>query len=362
MLASVLIWVCQAELLQTIHSESWSKPYFQAASLKSGWVVMLPIWFVLSKINEAKQDEITFRRPLRPSLKILGLSLGLTILVQASSATWIASLGLTAVSINSAIYNINPLLVYVFSIPILSERASVTKSFAVLIAMLGTSIVTLGTSNLWSSSGGTKEGALLGNGLVIISACLFALKEVLFKKYFASVSVSLTPLTDALLVVGLIGLCSAVTLVPLTFLLDLTGVETYQLPTPELARSYGFVAILMAMYQACLLAAIALTTPTFVAMGTMLAVPGSILFDFVYKGYLVSLIGMSGIALIITAFAFLLFANTIDEALGYARRTALRSCDTPAANGQANGHTNGHAANGGTKSSKTVPHDARDLV
>ena len=250
--------------------------------------------------------------------------------------------------------------VYVFSIPLLNERASVTKSFAVLIAMLGTSIVTLGTSNLWSSSGGTKEGALLGNGLVIISACLFALKEVLFKKHFASVSISLTPLTDALLVVGLIGLCSAVTLVPLTFLLDLTGVETYELPTPELARSYGFVAVLMAMYQACLLAAIALTTPTFVAMGTMLAVPGSILFDFVYKGYLVSLIGMSGIVLIITAFAFLLFANTIDEALGYARRRALRSCEVPSMH--ANGHANGHAANGAVAKGKTVPHDARDLV
>ena len=57
------------------------------------------------------------------------------------------------------------------------------------------------------------------------------------------------------------------------------------MPTPELIRGYGLVAVMMASYQACLLAAIALTSPTFVAMGTMLAVPASILFDFTLKEY-----------------------------------------------------------------------------
>merc|ERR1719240_1219560 len=125
----------------------------------------------------------------------------------------------------------------------------------------------------------------------------------MFKKYFASVSISLTPFTDALPVVGLIGLGSCVTLVPLTALLDLSGIEAFEMPTPELARSYGMVAVLMAMYQACLLAAIALTSPTFVAMGTMLAVPAAIGFDFVLKGYVVPLVALLGIAAILAAFA-----------------------------------------------------------
>ena len=96
---------------------------------------------------------------------------------------------------------------------------------------------------------------------------------MLFKRHFASVSISLTPFTDALLVVGLIGAISAVTLVPLTLFLDATGIEPFETPSAELMRGYGVVALLMATYQACLLAAIALTSPTFVAMGTMLAVP-----------------------------------------------------------------------------------------
>jgi hypothetical protein len=63
---------------------------------------------LLSKFNEAFQNEITFRRPLRPTLRIVLFCAMLTVLVQTSSATWISSLNLTSVSINSAIYNINP--------------------------------------------------------------------------------------------------------------------------------------------------------------------------------------------------------------------------------------------------------------
>jgi hypothetical protein len=43
LLTSVAIWVGQAELLQSIHNDAWSKPYFQAASLKSAWVLALPV-------------------------------------------------------------------------------------------------------------------------------------------------------------------------------------------------------------------------------------------------------------------------------------------------------------------------------
>ena len=131
----------------------------------------------------------------------------------------------------------------------------------------------------------------------------------------------LTPLTDAFLVVDL-GLGSCATLVPLASALDATGLEEFALPSPALARGYALVAILMAMYQACLLAAIALTSPTFVAMGTMLAVPGSIAMDFVLRGSLVPVLGVGGILLILAAFGCLIFAAKIDERLGVAVRNS----------------------------------------
>jgi len=330
LLLSVLVWVCQAELLQSIHDPGWSKPYFQAASLKSVWALTLPIWYVLSTLFSMWSDEITFRRPLKPTCRVVLFSLGLTLLVQTSSATWIASLNLTAVSINSAIYNVNPLLVYVFSIPLLKEACSYAKTSAVLLAVFGTMVVTYGSTHapldtdMSSVMGQARrlvasavpegsESAVLGSVLVLASATLFALKEVLFKRHFASVSVSLTPFTDALLVVGLIGACSLITLAPLTALLHVTGIETFVMPTTAALRGYGMVAVLMALYQACLLAAIALTSPTFVAMGTMLNVPLAIAFDYTFKGYIVPAISLVGIVILLAALAIMVFAGSFDS-------------------------------------------------
>ena len=58
------------------------------------------------------EDEITFRKPLKKSRSTVTLSIGLMFFVHAASISWIASLPRTPVSANTAIYQINPLLVY----------------------------------------------------------------------------------------------------------------------------------------------------------------------------------------------------------------------------------------------------------
>ena len=35
--------------------------------LKSVWALTIPVWAVLTSIQKAMQDEITFRRPLQPT-------------------------------------------------------------------------------------------------------------------------------------------------------------------------------------------------------------------------------------------------------------------------------------------------------
>ena len=239
------------------------------------------------------------------------------------AATWIASLSLTSVSINTAIYNVNPLLVYVFSIPLLHEPVSLTKAVAVLGALAATSIVARGT-NYESASEGDR--AQLGALIVFASAAIYSLKEVLFKRAFASVSVSLTPFTDSLLVVAIIGLASVVSLVPISMLLHYTGIETFAIPPPELAKAYAMVAILMGVYQACSLAAIALTSPTFVAMGSMFTVPASMLYDYAVRGYVVPPLSRVGILGIVLAFALLTMASQTDSLGGALCRSTLRRC------------------------------------
>ena len=95
-------------------------------------------------------------------------------LVQAASGTWISSLSHTSVSVNTAIYNINPLLVYVFSIPILSETFSVTKASAVFLALIATSVVAQGTT----FEPQEQRSGLVGPMTVLLSATIYSLKEV----------------------------------------------------------------------------------------------------------------------------------------------------------------------------------------
>jgi len=104
-------------------------------------------------------------------------------------------------------------------------------------------------------------------------------------------------------------------LVPSVVVLHYSGIESFELPTVELARSYGVVACLMAVYQACLLAAIALTSPTFVAMGSMLTVPASMMYDYIVRGYVVPPLSQLGIVGVIIAFGMLFFSGTMDSGI-----------------------------------------------
>ena len=61
-------------------------------------------------------------------------------------------------------------------------------------------------------------------------------------------------------------------------------------------------------------------------MGTMLAVPASILSDFLLKGFVVPPVALLGMAGIVLAFATLMLAPSIDAMLLRAQRRALRSC------------------------------------
>ena len=58
---------------------------------------------------------------LQPTFRVVSFSLLMMVLVLAASTSFIASLSLTSVSVNTAIYNVNPLIVYLFSIPLLGK-------------------------------------------------------------------------------------------------------------------------------------------------------------------------------------------------------------------------------------------------
>ena len=220
-LASSVLWVGYAEILQRAHRDTWDKPYCQALVLKGAWSITALIWLAARRYQRAYgfAGEITFRKPLKVTKRTVLLSLVLMVFVQVASVTFISSLSLTSVSANTAIYQTNPLLVYVFSLLILQEKASYPKFAAVLLAMGGVGLVITGRqSSLHWIEG--ESSSMYGYILVTISTTVFSLKEVLFKRFFPSLALSPTPITDAMLCVGIIGVGSIIFLFPTLWMLD----------------------------------------------------------------------------------------------------------------------------------------------
>lgn len=402
-LGVVLIWAFELKVLQWVHRDScvpfppepppppaapaapahppspchniWDKPWCVGLALKALWALGLPPMLLRHRYRAAP--------PLPGSLTLSQRTVlacgGLTLLVQGASVTWIASVPLTSASLNSAIYQSSCALAYLFSLPLLKEETlSASKSLAVALALGGVALVL--SAKRRRGSPDAVPNALGGDLLVLSSAALYALKEVLYKKWCgadapasgggrttAEVAInapppilparpaacaaanestgaasaayalgdevpavpaaaaaaavapapssSLTPVEDAALCVSLIGMWGLFTAPLWLALLHVSGVETFSLPPWALARGYIAVGLLMSVYQLMLFSAIALTSPTFVAVGQLLVAPISMVWDVVELQYALPPAALLGTVAIVAALALVIVAARSDAAM-----------------------------------------------
>ena len=131
----------------------------------------------------------------------------------------------------------------------------------------------------------------------------------------ASPTVSPTPLLDAALCVALIGFFVLLSWPLWVGGLHATGIESFEWPPWHLARGYLIVSMLMCAFQLMLFSAIALTSPTHVAVGQLLVSPLSMLWDALELGYSLPPMAMAGTAAIVTAIAVVTLAAHSDAAL-----------------------------------------------
>uniref|UniRef100_A0A6U7P2G0 EamA domain-containing protein n=1 Tax=Haptolina brevifila TaxID=156173 RepID=A0A6U7P2G0_9EUKA len=318
-LGVVLLWACELKLLQHLaHQGTWAKPFCQGFLLKSVWVLGMPVMLLVLRCRSGSPQVPAAAAPLQLTLRTVLACGVLTLLVQISSVTWITSIPLTSASANSAIYQSSCALVYVFSIPILREHFSCAKVCAVLLAFAGVMTVITATSDGANDAGGgaNVEGrAVFGGMLVFASAATYALKEVMYKRLLSCGRSSPSPVIDAGLCVALIGAWTAVTSPLWLYILDASGVEAFELPPPPLRSGYMLVALFMGLYQVLLFAAIALTSPMFVAVGQLLVSPVSMLWDLIELHYRLPFVGVLGTVAIMVALLLVLLASDLDALL-----------------------------------------------
>jgi drug/metabolite transporter (DMT)-like permease len=372
-LGVVIIWACEVKVLQWVHSNNacldppsppaappppappaappsgcqhleWDKPFCVGIALKAIWILGLPLVLLRRRLIDAHPAG-----SLPLSRRTIIACGGLTLLVQGASVTWVWSVPLTSASLNSAIYQSSCALAYVFSLPLLKEEyLSASKSLGVLLALGGVLLVVLSKKREGSPDAVPHAG--LGEILVFASAAIYALKEVLYKRWMSPTPPSSsadgsvqqaaaaaassppppspTPVADAALCVSLIGTWCVLSAPIWLLLLHLSGIEPFEMPPWHLARGYLIVAFMMMVYQVQLFAAIAITSPTFVAVGQLLVAPISMLIDLIdpkthYTLPPPALIGTCGI---IGALALVIYARAGDAAMREALERVREWC------------------------------------
>lgn len=109
----------------------------------------------------------------------------------------------------------------------------------------------------------------------------------------------------SLLFVGCKGLCAIVTLWPIFLIFDATGVETTVWPDSENLEMLMGNAAMDGVFNASLLYGILVTSPLFMAVGSMLVVPAGIVVDRIVHDTRLSAESIVGIGLIVVGFAIL---------------------------------------------------------
>ena len=87
------------------------------------------------------------------------------------------------------------------------------------------------------------------------------------------------PLGDAAVVIGLQGFWCCLLGPPVLAAASAIGLEPFSWPPGSLALGYVVVALMMAMYMACLYGALAYSSPTFVAICSLFVTPVTLIWD-----------------------------------------------------------------------------------
>lgn len=104
---------------------------------------------------------------------------------------------------------------------------------------------------------------------------------------------------------GIIGLVLLLTLWPVFFVLDKTGVEAFEWPDAALARKLALSCVLDGTFNCSLLFGILVMSALWTSVGTILVVPGTLLADWILHGTLVGGQAAAGVVAILAGFVVL---------------------------------------------------------
>lgn len=270
---------------------------------------MLPFWLILEKYNRSLSAEQTgllqtkykdVSSYLRPRSFYISALLISTI-VFFGAYTWYLSLHITIPSANNAIYQSASAFVFLFSVFFTKESVTALKILAVGFSVGGVVLVTV-----FHDKGTNKvDDSPIGYVLVIISTCTYALYEVLAKKCIPQVGGKFDRFVNSLAMLSCIGIFSIITMWPGLIIVHYGGFEKFQIPSPHIGSLIVLNMALDTIFNLLLLFGIALSSPLFVSVGSMLVIPATLITDVIIDKIHVPVGVVMGCILIAVAFGLL---------------------------------------------------------
>lgn len=351
LLLALVSFVVQTEAAGYVATRlGYRKPIFSLYLTHCSWTLLWPLQVAFIYIYRRRKlarrgipFRVFVRRHLRTvantaSLVAYGRSdwlryllvkcLVITVALNIAGCSWYIAVNITTPADVTAIYNCSAFFAYAFSVMLLGERFSWYKTASVFMSLLGVLAIAYGgvsdeasssSPSTNTSSGGSATDSptypyrFAGNLVIGFGAILYGLYEVLYKMYLCpKPNMQVSSRREALLanVMGsVLGASTMLWLWPVLVILHFTGIEPFELPSPQVAL-YLLISVFSNMvFSGSFLVLMALTSPVLSSVAALVTTFAVAIVDWMLFGTRISVAGFFGGILIIIAFAMLAHAT-----------------------------------------------------
>lgn len=246
---------------------------------------------------------------------VFKMSTFLAIILNIAGVTWYIAMSLSTGSDVTAIYNCSAFTAYIFAIPILKEKFSWIKANSVITAISGVFIV----AYMGKSSNGDGEAdnnyphRLFGNFIILIGAILYGLYEVFYKKWCCPPSELVSARRQATFsnfIMFLIGINTFFLMGIVIFVVEITGFHHFEFPTSPKANVIMIFSIISNhLFSVSFLGLMSLTSPVFSSVASLTTILIVGIFEWIFRGVVITLSQIFGYLLIMVGFGLLTYAS-----------------------------------------------------
>lgn len=246
---------------------------------------------------------------------VFKMSALLSLILNGAGVTWYLAMSLSTGSDVTAIYNCSAFTAYVFAIPILKEKFSWIKANSVITAVAGVFVVAyMGKSSTDDSDKSNNyPHRLLGNLIILLGAILYGLYEVLYKKWCCPPSELVSARRQATFsnfIMCLIGISTFVLLGLCLLIVEISGIHHFHFVSGFKANLIMILSILANhIFSLAFLGLMSLTSPVFSSVASLITILIVGVFEYIFRGVIVTLAQVIGYVLIIAGFGLLTYAS-----------------------------------------------------